>query len=117
MKAITFSRLITLAILFFTIVDAKNTGYYSQYGQDKFIHETFFSNKRDGTFVEIGASDGFFISNTYFFEKNLNWKGICIEPNPKLFSSLKKNRNCICYNCCILDCDDEKEFFTNSRIL
>ena len=31
-------------------------------------------------------------SNTLFFEKELNWKGILIEANPYQYELLKKNR-------------------------
>ena len=30
-------------------------------------------------FLEVGAYDGLFQSNTLFLEKDLNWKGILIE--------------------------------------
>ena len=43
--------------------------YYSQYKQDKYIHDNFFEDKKDGVFLDIGASDGITLSNTYFFEK------------------------------------------------
>ncbi|MCK4934666.1 MAG: FkbM family methyltransferase [Simkaniaceae bacterium] len=69
-------------------------GYYSQYGQDKYVYETFFKDQPSGTFVEIGAYDGIILSNTYFFEKELGWKGLCIEPNPYRFQDLLQNRNC-----------------------
>lgn len=75
--------------------------YYSQYGQDKFLNEKIFKNKKNGVFIDIGAHDGITINNTYFFEKYLNWAGICIEPLPERFLELDKNRNCIKENCCI----------------
>ncbi|MBS1753196.1 MAG: FkbM family methyltransferase [Ferruginibacter sp.] len=76
--------------------------YYSQDGQDKFLAKLF-SKKKGGYFLDIGAYDGVEFSNTYFLEKELGWNGICIEPNPIVFSKLKENRNCICINCCIGD--------------
>jgi FkbM family methyltransferase len=75
--------------------------YYSQKGQDKFVNENIFNNKTNGFFIEIGANNGINFSNTYFFEKNLNWQGICVEPYPELFEELKKNRNCYAENSCI----------------
>ena len=54
---------------------------YSQLGQDLKVLE-FYNNKLDGFFIEIGASDGINLSNTYLLEKNHNWKGICVEPIP-----------------------------------
>lgn len=69
---------------------------YSQIGQDLEVLK-FYNNKKDGFFVEIGASDGINLSNTYLLEKNYNWKGICVEPIPKNFNLLCKNRpNSLC---------------------
>lgn len=67
--------------------------YKSQLGQDKWVSEVL-SSKRGGYFVELGAGDGEDLSNTFFFEKVLEWNGICIEPNNILFEKLKQNRNC-----------------------
>jgi hypothetical protein len=47
--------------------------YYSQVGQDRFIHENYFKELKGGVFVDIGAHNGISYSNTYFFEKELNW--------------------------------------------
>ena len=95
--------------------------YYSQYRQDKFIFNMFFSNaikvhnpkgwssfsditkgspefssinlfKYDGYFVDIGAHDGVSFSNSKFFEE-LGWKGVCVEPNSQIFNKLENNRN------------------------
>lgn len=70
--------------------------YYSEYGQDKYLNENIFKNKRNGIFVDIGADDGILNSNTYFFEKELGWNGICIEPRDNAFKKLKNNRKCLC---------------------
>ncbi|WP_443937986.1 FkbM family methyltransferase [Pedobacter sp. MW01-1-1] len=78
-----------------------NISYYSQNGQDFIIDQEIFDKQRDGYFVEIGAHDGIKYSNTYFFEKERGWKGICIEANPKIYPSLVKNRNCYTLNTCI----------------
>jgi len=74
--------------------------YYSQYAQDKYLEEKFFSNMREGFFIEIGADDGIDKSNTFFFE-NKGWSGICIEPSPTRYKALEKNRNCECLNIAI----------------
>jgi FkbM family methyltransferase len=70
---------------------------YSQLGQDlKVIN--FYNNKESGFFIEIGASDGITLSNTYLLETQYKWKGICCEPIPNNFEKLVKNRpNSICY--------------------
>lgn len=72
--------------------------YFSQYNQDKFLNDNYFKNSLGGVFVDIGAHDGECFSNTLFFEKELNWTGICIEPNPDVFKILSNNRSCVCLN-------------------
>ena len=47
----------------------------------------------NGYFIECGANDGVDQSNTWYFEKILNWSGILIEPLNKQFQELKKNRS------------------------
>lgn len=66
--------------------------YYSQCGEDQFLNENIIKNMRNGTYIELGALDGVLFSNTKFFEDNLGWKGILIEPNPYQFNLLTKNR-------------------------
>lgn len=75
--------------------------YMSQLGQDQLFNERFLKNKRNGFFLDIGAHDGQTGSNTYFFEKELGWQGICFEPLPHLFKQLKECRDCICINACV----------------
>jgi FkbM family methyltransferase len=71
---------------------------YSQIGQDLDVIK-FYNNRCNGFFVEIGASDGIELSNTYLLETQFNWKGICCEPIPNVFEQCFKNRkNSICYN-------------------
>lgn len=60
----------------------------SQVGQDKILDEQIFKGKTNGVFVEVGALDGFGASNTYFFEKERNWSGLLIEPNPIEFKNM-----------------------------
>lgn len=77
--------------------------YYSQIGQDKFLNESIFKNKKNGVFVDIGAHDGISYSNSFYFEKELNWQGICVEPNPFVYELLAVNRKCETVNACIYD--------------
>ena len=69
---------------------------YSQLQQDLNVLK-FYKLKTNGFFVEIGAADGIELSNTYLLERYVNWKGICVEPNPNNYSKLVLNRpNSIC---------------------
>jgi FkbM family methyltransferase len=51
-------------------------------------------NFESGFYIECGANDGINQSNSWYFDKYKNWKGILIEPIPRLFKELKNNRNC-----------------------
>jgi|ETNvirnome_6_100_1030635.scaffolds.fasta_scaffold04521_4 FkbM family methyltransferase len=88
----------------------KKMKFYSQYNQDKWLYDTFFTNKYNGVFLEIGADDGVDKSNTLFFEEYLSWTGICIEPSPNRFKLLAENRACICENIAVSNFKGEVEF-------
>lgn len=77
--------------------------YYSQSGQDRFVYESYFKNSTSGIFVDIGAHNGITFSNSNFFEKELGWKGLCIEPIPEVFEELKRNRSCTSIRGCVTD--------------
>lgn len=62
--------------------------YYSQAGQDKWVHELIGDK---GYFIDVGAYDGIQTSNTYALEL-AGWTGICIEANEDIFKTLCKNR-------------------------
>ena len=67
-------------------------------------------NKTNGFFIELGANDGLFQSNTAFFEKELNWTGILIEPSVKGYELCKINRPkslCLNYACVSNDYTEE----------
>jgi FkbM family methyltransferase len=83
---------------------------YSQLGQDLDVLNLY-SNKRSGTFIEIGASDGIRLSNTYLLEQ-LGWKGICVEPIPEKFELLKKNRKSINVNKAVYNVSGQDIKFT-----
>ena len=58
---------------------AYGPGRHSQYVEEWLIRD-FFRDKRDGFFVDVGASDYKVYSNTYFLEASLGWQGIAIDP-------------------------------------
>lgn len=78
-----------------------NGNYHSQYLQDQFLNEYIFCNKKGGVFLEVGGGDGVTDSNTYFFERELEWKGLIVEPIPEQFERLCSNRSCYCENTCL----------------
>ena len=53
---------------------------YSQAGQDLFVI-AFTNEKKQGTFLEIGAGHPHNGNNTYLLERDFNWTGISIDNN------------------------------------
>jgi FkbM family methyltransferase len=65
---------------------------YSQCGEDLIVDYLFqLRGITNPTYLDIGANDPFFISNTAFFNNNGS-RGINIEANPALIENFKKSR-------------------------
>jgi len=72
-----------------------------QLGQVSYIVD-YFKHKKGGFFIEAGAFDGEYLSNTLYLEKNLSWSGLLIEPNKMAFNSLaSRNRKSQLLNACL----------------
>ena len=85
--------------------------YYSQYKQDEILYQHYFHKlKHPGFFIEIGAHNGEYLSNTLYYEESLNWKGICIEASPLLFEKCEKRRKCLSLNYAICNKEGEAQF-------
>jgi len=85
--------------------------YYSQCKQDELLYARYFHKlTTPGFFIEIGAHNGEYLSNTLFYEESLNWQGICIEASPLLFAECEKRRKCLALNYAICNNDGEAEF-------
>jgi FkbM family methyltransferase len=65
---------------------------WSQYAEDQHLYHNYFCGKRNGTFVEMGALDGVYLSNTKFFEDHMGWTGALIEASPPSAEKLRENR-------------------------
>ena len=70
----------------------------------------FFGNQSNLFYIDVGANDGITWSNSYVLEKYLKWNGICIEPNPEIFTGLVNRRNCKSLNICISNEDGNVVF-------
>ncbi len=64
--------------------------YYSQTGEDALLWGVF-KDLKEGFFIEVGAFDGRYLSNTLSFEEQ-GWTGICVEPHPQYFEYCRANR-------------------------
>jgi hypothetical protein len=66
-----------------------------------FLHLNFYL-QTGGFFIESGALDGEFLSNTLFMERFLNWTGILIEADQKAFRQLSgRNRKAYTSPACL----------------
>jgi FkbM family methyltransferase len=65
----------------------------AQLFQDLFVLFVL-NEKRNGYFVEFGATNGVGLSNTYLLEESYGWGGILAEPARCWIDDLKKNRHC-----------------------
>jgi FkbM family methyltransferase len=65
----------------------------------------------NGYFVELGANDGVTQSNSLYFEKYRNWRGLLVEPAPQNYLKCRQNRasrdNIYCAACVSFGYDKE----------
>lgn len=65
--------------------------FNGQFGEDQWIIENI-SLPKNGTFIDVGADQPIYGSNTYYFEKYLGWSGICIDADERTIDKLKQKR-------------------------
>ena len=78
----------------------------AQFRQDLFALKEL-KLKKNGFFVEFGATDGVSGSNTFLLEKEFGYKGILAEPNPRQRKNIEKKRNAIIVEECVWAKSDE----------
>jgi FkbM family methyltransferase len=91
----------SLSALDTSFVLKDQTNMLSQNSEDITAFRNLFLNKRNGVFMELGALDGTKFSNTFFFQKELDWYGILIEPNTHSFVQLLQSRCVNSRNLCL----------------
>jgi FkbM family methyltransferase len=85
----------------------------SQFRQDLFVLAEL-NNKRNGFFVEFGATNGLDWSNTYLLEKEYGWTGILAEPAKIWHAELLKNRSANIEPSCVWDRSNEEIEFVET---
>ena len=70
--------------------------------------------KRDGFFLEFGATDGVELNNTWMMENEFGWSGILAEPARGWHTDLKANRNCTIDTRCVWKASGETLQFTEA---
>jgi FkbM family methyltransferase len=66
-------------------------GYTSRYVEELVIRD-FFQDRREGVFLDVGANDYKFESNTYFLETGLGWSGVAVDALPEFGPAYAANR-------------------------
>lgn len=82
--------------------------YFAQLNQD--IFALLMNRFRPGYFLEIGANDGFSLSNTLYLEEQFGWNGALVEANPRYMDSLVRRKRSVVVNRAISDQPGEAEF-------
>jgi FkbM family methyltransferase len=84
---------------------------YAQNGEDVLLNRVF-SGQREGFYIDIGANDPLHDSVTKHFSL-LGWRGINIEPVPRLLERLRADRpNDLNLNVGVSDAEGELTFYT-----
>ncbi len=61
-------------------------------GEEEWFIRDFFQDRRNGTFVDVGANHYQKSSKTYYLETALGWSGIAIEPQKEFAEGYRENR-------------------------
>ncbi|MEI8344938.1 MAG: FkbM family methyltransferase, partial [Candidatus Omnitrophota bacterium] len=78
-------------VLFAADILSTQKKLYSQHDEELIIRD-FFNDEKGGFFVDIGAGDYKELSNTYYLEKNLGWKGVAVDAQERYEADYKKFR-------------------------
>ena len=76
---------------FYTFIFNNKKISHSQLYQDLFVLY-FLGMKREGKYLEFGATNGIELSNSLLLEKEYGWNGVLAEPSPQWQAQLKQNR-------------------------
>eukprot|EP00985_Skeletonema_marinoi_P010642 scaffold4979_cov82-Skeletonema_marinoi.AAC.1 len=67
-------------------------GWYKSQSREDRALEKWFKDICHGTYMEIGGLDGVRFSNSYVYNKGLNWTGVLVEASPRNYQQLVRNR-------------------------
>lgn len=88
--------------------NGSDTMMFSQFLQDYYLYIKHFRHlKRPGIYVDIATNDPITISNSYFFDRCLQWRGICVEGNDLYHEGIFRERSCELVPTCVSSRDGE----------
>ncbi len=88
------------------VLESVGISRYSRLGkyQLDWILQAYLPSK--GVFLEVGAIDGLYASNTYYLEKICGWTGVLVEPVPHFFRKcVKRRKKSKVFNCALVSGD------------
>ncbi|CAN8073250.1 unnamed protein product [Agarophyton chilense] len=96
--------------------------FFSDGGEDYYLYSRHFSRlNRAGIYVDVAPKEPIQRSNTYFLDRCMGWRGICVEANPQYYERLHTQRSCHIVPTCASDVDGKHVQFgmlgTNGGIL
>lgn len=75
-----------------------------------------FKGQPPGFFVEAGALDGEYLSNTVYLEREKGWSGLLVEPDGDMFALLlTKRRRAWASHCCLATSSFPSQASTRTR--
>jgi FkbM family methyltransferase len=94
-----------------TELDRYAPKHYSERNEEIIIRH-FFTDRRNGIFLDVGAYHYKNGSNTYYLEKNLDWSGIAVDANAEFARGYQENRpKTTFFNFFVSDKSDEQADF------
>lgn len=86
----------------FQCPNATDYRMFSQFQQDYYFYSRHFKYlNRPGVYLDIAANNPVTISNTFFMDRCLGWKGVCVEANPNYHDKLYRMRSCQLVPTCV----------------
>lgn len=67
--------------------------FYSNTKQDEFV-ANILNHYKNGIYIDIGSNESKISNNSFYFDSNLNWRGICVEIDNNHFASYSNRKNC-----------------------
>lgn len=87
----------------------------AEFRQDLFVLSEL-DFKKDGYFVEFGATNGVSTSNTNLLETQFSWRGILVEPAKRWHQDLRMNRSCDIDTSCVWNLSNQVLQFEEDEI-
>ena len=86
--------------------------WHGQEGQDRIVATLMLGSSKPLYFIDLASSGGQMHSNTLALERDLGWRGLCIEANSRFWPSLVTKRTCKVVGAAVAEMRAELGFHT-----